>query len=303
MQILGGAAAKPSEGDEIVKDGDLESFTRDVIYASQQVPVLVDFWAPWCGPCKQLAPVLEKVVRAAKGKVRLVKINIDENPEIAQQLRIQSVPTVYAFVGGQPVTGFAGAQPESQVRALVERLIGGPLAADVEAELAAGKAALGRGEAETAASHFGRVLEVEPENPEALGGIARALLSLGEREEARRLLEEVPKAIADHAAIAGARAALQLAEEAGELPDPAELEARIAADPDDFEARYRLATGLFLRGRYEAAMEHLLHIVRKDRSWRDDLARRQLLKFFDALGPSHPATLKGRRMLSTVLFA
>ncbi len=303
MQILGGAAAKPSEGDEIVKDGDLESFTRDVIYASQQVPVLVDFWAPWCGPCKQLAPVLEKVVRAAKGKVRLVKINIDENPEIAQQLRIQSVPTVYAFVGGQPVTGFAGAQPESQVRALVERLIGGPLAADVEAELAAGKAALERGEPETAASHFGRVLEAEPENPEALGGIARALLSLGEREEARRLLGEVPKTIADHAAIAGAKAALQLAEEAGELPDPAELEARIAADPEDFEARYRLATSLFLRGRHEAAMEHLLHIVRKDRSWRDDLARRQLLKFFDALGPSHPATLKGRRMLSTVLFA
>ncbi len=303
MQILGGAASKPSEGDEIVKDGDIESFTRDVIYASQQVPVLVDFWAPWCGPCKQLAPVLEKVVRAAKGKVRLVKINIDENPEIAQQLRIQSVPTVYAFVGGQPVTGFAGAQPESQIRALVERLIGGPLAADVEAELAAGKGALERGEVETAASHFSRVLENEPENAEALGGIARALLSMGELEEARRLLDEVPKSVEGHAAIAGARAALQLAEEAGELPDPAELEARIAADADDFEARYQLATALFLRGQYEPAMEHLLYIVRKDRQWRDDLARRQLLKFFDALGPSHPATLKGRRMLSTVLFA
>ncbi len=303
MQILGGAAARPSEGDEIIKDGDIESFARDVIYASQQVPVLVDFWAPWCGPCKQLTPVLEKVVRAAKGKVRLVKINIDENPEIAQQLRIQSVPTVYAFVGGQPVTGFAGAQPESQVRALVERLAGGPLAADIEAELAAGKAALERGEAETAASHFSRILEEEPENPEALGGIARALLILGEREEARRLLEEVPKTLAGHAAIAGARAALQLAEEAGDLPDPAELEARIAADPDDFEARYQLATRLFLRGEYEAAMEHLLHIVKKDRSWRDDLARKQLLKFFDALGATHPATVKGRRMLSTVLFA
>jgi len=306
MQIIGGrttGSAQTSGQDDIVRDGSIETFARDVLYASQQVPVLVDFWAPWCGPCKQLAPVLEKVVRAAKGRVRLVKINVDENPEIAQQLRIQSIPTVYAFVGGQPVTGFAGAQPESQIRALVERLIGGPLAADLEGELEAGKQALARGDAEAAAAHFGRVLEEDPENAEAFGGMARALLALGERDEAKRLLDEAPAPVANHPAVAGARAALELA---GEVPagvDPADLERRIAADPDDFEARFQLANLLFLRGQYEAAMDHLLHIVKRDRKWRDDAARRQLLRFFDALGPSHPETVKGRRRLSAVLFA
>lgn len=306
MQIIGGRApeaAQTSGQDDVVKNGSIETFARDVLYASQQVPVLVDFWAPWCGPCKQLGPVLEKVVRAAKGRVRLVKINVDENPEIAQQLRIQSIPTVYAFVGGQPVTGFAGAQPESQIRALVERLIGGPLAADLDAELDAGKTALERGDAETAAAHFGRVLEEDPGNAEAFGGMARALLAMGEREEAKRLLDNAPAAIANHAAVAGARAALQLSEEVPAGVDPAELERRIAADPDDFEARFQLANLLFLRGRYEAAMDHLLHIVKRDRGWKDEAARRQLLKFFDALGPSHPETVKGRRKLSTVLFA
>lgn len=305
MQIIGGRSAEAgtSAPDEIVKDGSIETFARDVLYASQQVPVLVDFWAPWCGPCKQLGPVLEKVVRAAKGSVRLVKINVDENPEIAQQLRIQSIPTVYAFVGGQPVTGFAGAQPESQIRALVERLIGGPLAADLEAELEAGKTALERGDAETAAAHFGRVLEEDATNAEAFGGMARALLAMGDREAAKRFLDDVPAAIANHPAVAGARAALQLSEEVPAGVDPAELERRIAADPDDFDARFQLANLLFLRGQYEAAMDQLLHIVKRDRSWKDEAARKQLLKFFDALGPSHPETVKGRRKLSAVLFA
>ncbi len=304
MQMLGeGLAASGESTSEWIKDGSIETFTRDVIYASQQTPVLVDFWAPWCGPCKQLGPVLEKVVRAAKGKVRLVKINIDENPELAQQLRIQSVPTVYAFVGGQPITGFAGAQPESQVRALVERLIGGPLAADLEAELAAGRGALDRGDAAEAAAHFSRVLEEDPSHAEAIGGMARALLAMGEREEAKRFLDEAPKEVRQHPAVAGARAALQISEEAGELADPAELRARIEADPDDFEARYQLATQLFLQGQYDAAMDELLYIVRRDRGWRDDLARRRLLELFDALGPGHPATVRGRRQLSTILFA
>ncbi|MCS7267816.1 MAG: thioredoxin [Geminicoccaceae bacterium] len=306
MQLFGSAAAKAKpEGEEsaFIKDGTLETFTRDVIQASMTVPVLVDFWAPWCGPCKQLTPVLEKIVKAAGGKVRLVKINVDENPELAAQFRVQSIPTVYAFLGGQPVTGFMGAQPESQIKALVEKLIGEPIGADLAADLEAARQAAERGDVKTAAAIYNAVLRADPENPEAIGGLARCLLAAGQRADAKRLLEKAPKTAANHPAIAGAKAAIQLAEEAGELGDPAALEARLAADPNDHDARYRLATLLFLRGQIEPAMEHLCTIVRKDRGWNDEAARKQLLKFFDALGPKHPATIKGRRMLSSVLFA
>lgn len=307
MQLFAGAAAPPAGADaDVVKDGTLQTFARDVLDASMQVPVLVDFWAPWCGPCKQLTPVLERLVRAAKGKVRLVKVNIDDpvNRPLVEQLRIQSVPTVYAFLGGQPVTGFAGAQPESQIKALIDRLVGGAGAgAEADGLLEAAKDAAERGDTRTASRLFRQILEEEPGQPEALGGLARCLIADRRFADARALLDEAPKEAATHPAVAGAKAALALAEEAGELGDPARLEARLAADPDDHDARYRLATIQFLRGQVESAMENLIRIVKRDRAWQDEQARKQLLKFFDALGPKHPATLKGRRMLSSVLFS
>ena len=311
MQLFGGGAApkQPSSsggGDaEIIKDGSLKTFAQDVVQASQRVPVLVDFWAPWCGPCKQLTPVLEKVVRAAKGKVRLVKIDIDQNPEIAQQLRIQSVPTVYAFVGGQPVTGFTGAQPESQVKLLVERLLGADdgAAPDVAAILDEAKAAAERGDTRHAARIYEALLAEDPANPDAIGGLVRCLIAGRQHAKARQLLDGAPKELQSHAAVSGAKAALALSEEAGELGDPAKLLARLERDPDDHGARYELATVMFLRGQVEAAMDHLIRIVRRDREWREDMARKQLLRVFDALGPANPATAKGRRMLSTVLFS
>ena len=304
MQLFAGAAAPKSGGDaEVIKDGGLKTFAQDVVQASQRVPVLVDFWAPWCGPCKQLTPILERVVKAAKGKVRLVKINIDENPELQKQLRIQSVPTVYAFLGGRPVTAFAGAQPESQIKALVDQLLGGDAGADVAGILEDAKAAAERGDTRTASRLYEALLDEDPANPDALGGLARCLLAGRQYAQARGLLDGAPKEIQGHPSISGARAALALAEEAGDLGDPAALQARLQRDPDDHEARYQLATVTFLRGQVEAAVDHLVRIVKRDRGWRDDLARRQLLKFFDALGPANPATVKGRRMLSAVLFS
>jgi putative thioredoxin len=304
MHLFGGAAARKPAGEaDPVRDGSLKTFAQDVIQASQQTPVLVDFWAPWCGPCKQLTPLLEKLVRAAKGKVKLVKINIDENPELAQQLRIQSVPTVYAFLGGQPVTGFTGAQPESQIKLLIDRLVGETGGADLAGALEGAKAAAERGDTRTAKRLFEAVLEEDPANLDAVGGLTRALIAERAFDEARQLLDSVPKEQQGQAPISGARAALTLATEAGDLGDPARLQARLQGNPDDHDARYKFATIQFLRGQTDVAIEQLMDIVKRDRSWNDDQARKQLLKFFDALGPANPATLKGRRKLSTVLFS
>ncbi|MCB1969849.1 MAG: thioredoxin [Geminicoccaceae bacterium] len=310
MQLFGGPAApgkdhgSSSGGSEaVIRDGSIGTFAQDVIQESMRVPVLVDFWAPWCGPCKQLTPVLEKVVKAAKGKVRLVKINIDENPELAQQMRVQSVPTVYAFVSGQPVTGFAGAQSESQVKSLIEKLTGGPLGAEDADATEAAREAMEAGDLQSAAGIYGGILQQDPENPDAVGGMARCLIMAGQLGEARRILDAVPAGIVSHAAVAGARAALDLAVEAGDLGDPRELEARVQRDAADHEARYRLATSLFLRDQVPEAMEQLLQIIRKEREWNEEAARKQLVRFFEALGPTHPQTLKGRRMLSSVLFS
>ena len=298
-----GKSAPPAANGEVIKDSDTEHFVQDVIQASQKQPVIVDFWAPWCGPCKQLGPLLERAVKTAAGKVRLVKINIDENPELAQQLRIQSIPMVYAFSQGQPVDGFAGALPESQLKAFIERLTGpiGPapeeLAIDQAKQLAAA------GQLDRAAKLYERILVSEPANPEALAGLARAQLGLGRPAAARQTLERVPKELAGHLEVEGARAALSLAEEAGTLADPSALMARLLADENDHAVRLDLATALFLRGEIGPAMDHLLTVIRKDREWQDQAARKQLIKFFEALGPKHPATIEGRRKLSAVLFS
>ena len=298
-----GSGATAKTGGALIKDSDTQHFVDDVIQASRDQPVIVDFWAPWCGPCKQLTPLLERVVTNAGGKVRLVKINIDENPELAQQLRIQSIPTVYGFRGGQPVDGFAGALPESQIKAFVERLTGPLGPAPAEQALDQAKQAAAAGQTEHAARIFEQLLEHEPGNAAALAGLARCQIARGRLPAARATLERVPKEHASHVEVDGARAALTLAEESGALAEPADLNARLAADPNDHEARLDLATVLFLRGQVDAAIEHLLAIVRQDREWRDQAARKQLVKFFEALGPQHPATVSGRRKLSTVLFA
>ncbi|HKM62007.1 MAG TPA: co-chaperone YbbN [Acidisphaera sp.] len=294
----------------MIVDGDQRTFMQDVIEASRKVPVLVDFWATWCGPCKSLTPTLEKVVRSAGGRVKLVKIDIDANRSLVQQLTqlglpLQSVPTVAAFWQGQIADLFQGALPESEVRRFVENLLklaGGAMpAADLVAEATA---ALEAGDAHSAAEIFGAALQEEPENGDAWGGMIRALLALGEEDEAKSLLARVPAKLAEHAEVSGARAALALAEEGRKARDQlGGLKARLAADPLDHQARYDLATGLNAAGEREAAADALLEIIRRDRQWNEDAARLQLLKFFESWGFDDPATLAARRRLSALLFS
>lgn len=289
--------------DDLVKDTTTQGFRADVLEASRTVPVLVDFWAPWCGPCRQLTPVIEKVVRQAGGKVRLVKMNIDEHPEIAGQLGIQSIPAVIAFKNGQPLDGFMGALPESQVLAFIQRVAGpiGPTAGEQALEAAA--AAFAARDYAGAAGLYGAALQEEPENPAAFAGLIRCEIALGGLAQARSLLDAVPPAIAADPAIAGARAALELAEQASDLGDPAELRGRLERNPDDHQCRFDLALALNARGDRSGAAEQLLDIVRRDRAWNEEAARKQLLQFFEAWGAKDPAALKGRQRLSALLFA
>ncbi len=297
---------KPGAPGALVKDSGLESFAADVLDASMEVPVIVDFWAPWCGPCKQLGPMLERLVTEANGAVRLVKVNIDENPEIAQQLRIQSIPTVYAFKQGQPVDGFMGAIPESQLRQFIEGLAG-PIpagAAEEEADLlSAAEEALGKHDLSRAAQLFGQVLQEDPGNPKAVAGLARCYLESGDLDRARKTLRLVRPDGASDENYRAAEAELSLKERAAAAGDAGQLNARIAANPADLEARFDLALVLDGKGAREEAIDQLLEIIRRDRKWNDDAARKHLLTLFDAMGPADPRTLAGRRRLSSILFS
>ncbi|WP_457089116.1 thioredoxin [Microvirga sp. P5_D2] len=289
--------------DDLVKDTTTASFQKDVLTESMNQPVLVDFWAPWCGPCKQLTPVIEKAVRAAGGKVKLVKMNIDEHPQIAGQLGVQSIPAVFAFQRGQPVDGFMGALPESQIKAFIERLVGplGPSA--VEEILAEAEQVAAGGDLAGAAELYAAVLSQDPENAAALAALVKLHVDVGDIEGAKRFLAMVPQAKENDPAIAGARAAVELAEQAGSLGDTAELQRKVEADPLDHQARFDLAVALNGRGRRGEAVDHLLEIVRRDRNWNDDGARKQLVQFFEAWGPMDEMTIAGRRKLSSLLFA
>ena len=297
-----GDAPKPGAAD-LIKDTTTATFRQDVIAESMNRPVLVDFWAPWCGPCKQLTPVLEKAVTAAGGTVVLVKMNIDEHPSIAGQLGIQSIPAVIAFQRGQPVDGFMGAVPESQVKEFIARLAGPAGPSPVEAALEEATRLIAEGDLAGASEIYAAILEQEPDNVAALAGLAKIQLDAGELENARQVLAMVPEAKAADPALAGIRAALELADQAAALGDLAGLQARVETNPDDHQARFDLALGLAARNDRTAAVDHLIEIRRRDRDWNEDGARKQLLQFFEAWGVMDPDTIRGRRKLSTLLFS
>ena len=293
-----GAAAVP------IQDVTTATFMTEVVDASFEQPVIVDFWAPWCGPCKQLGPLLEKAVRAANGAVRMVKLNIDDNPEVAQQMRIQSIPAVYAFKDGRPVDAFVGAVPESQIKQFVQKLGGPSGPSPVEEALAMAKDALQNGDHDSAGGIFSQVLEREPENIDALAGLARVLIAKGDHVHARDVLSRVPTESLGHAEIAAAHSALELAEQAQKaMGESDKYRARLENDANDHEARFELATALFGAGQREEGIDELLTLFRKDRAWNDEAARKQLVKFFEAFGPTDPLTLASRRRLSALLFS
>ena len=286
------------------KDATTQSFAADVIEASHKTPVIVDFWAPWCGPCKQLAPILERTVSDTGGKVALVKVNIDESPEIAQQLRIQSIPAVFAFDQGQPVDGFIGAQPESQIKSFVERLTGPIGPSPLEQALEQAKQALDAGDHASAGNIYGQILRQVPGEAAAIAGLLRCLVAAGDLAEARELVDGLDDGALKNAEIEGAIAALSLAEQAGEANgDSAGLQAQLARNLDDHQARFDLAMAHHGAGRNEQAIDELIEIVRRDREWNEQAARQQLVKLFEAIGHADPVTVAGRRRLSSILFS
>ncbi|SOD99108.1 thioredoxin [Caenispirillum bisanense] len=305
--ILDDGMGKPQPqqgaGGDAVKETTAATFMADVIEQSQTVPVIVDFWAPWCGPCKTLGPTLEKLVRQSGGRVKMVKINVDEEQQLAAQFRIQSIPTVYAFKDGRPADGFQGALPESQLKQFIDRLVGGG-ANVIDDAIAQAKEALDAGQAEQAAAIYEEVLGEDPANPVALAGIMRCYMAMGEADAAREVLGQLPADILAHPEVQGVKTALELASEAGKYADEiAELEARVQAAPADLDARFELANALYAANKRTEAVDQLLEIFKRDRTWNEEMARKQLVKFFEAFGPTDPATIHGRKKLSLLMFA
>ena len=301
--MLQGDGVIAAAADSAVKDTTTQGFVKDVIEESKLQPVLVDFWAPWCGPCKQLTPILEKAVKAAKGKVKLVKMDIDKHPEIPGQMGIQSIPAVIAFANGQPVDGFMGALPESQVVAFLERVTKGKVGVEEIDLLKTADEALAAGDAVEAANIYGQLVTQDSGNVAALAGLARCYVQTGALEQAKQTLDLVPEAKRNEAPVAAARAAFEVAEQAKKVGPIDELERKVAADPLDHQARFDLATGLNAAGKRAEAADHLLAIVKRDRKWNEDGARKQLVQFFEAWGPTDQATLDGRKRLSSILFS
>jgi putative thioredoxin len=301
-----GSGAAPQATADLIKETTTQTFVKDVIEESKRQPVLIDFWAPWCGPCRQLTPILEKAVRAAKGKVKLVKMNIDEHPAIPGQMGIQSIPAVIGFVNGQPADGFMGAVPESQVTAFIDKLTAGMPGSgepDVAELVKEAEAVLAEGDPATAAAIYAEVLAADPTHIAALAGLAKCYVATGAVDQARQTLAMVPESKRNDPAVRATQAAIDLAEQANAVGPVTELEQKVAANPLDHQARSDLATALNAGGNRSEATQQLLEIVKRDRKWNDDGARKQLVQFFESWGPNDEATVEGRKRLSTILFS
>jgi len=304
--ILDPNAPPAAPAGDLIKESSEAAFAQDVIEVSQEVPVIVDFWAPWCEPCKQLGPLLEKVVTEANGAVKMVKIDIDQNQNLAQQLRIQSIPAVYAFYQGKPVDAFQGAQPESQIREFVTKLTqtaGTEEKSPVDEALEQAEALIESGQFEQAGAVYSQVVQHAPDNITAKAGLARCCIETGNTAGAQELIDTLSDDERMDTAFTSVISALDLAEKAAEAGDLGPLQVAVEANPKDHEARYNLALALYAGGQAEAAIDALIEIIRQNRGWNDDAARLELLKLFEAIGPTDPLTMDGRKKLSSILFS